>query len=66
MWQRVCPWCKAHGNSVVLVKRSLWQVIRCKCGWIWGQEPHLKSPEEFMTAPAKDDVAAARARGRAS
>ncbi len=53
MWQRACPRCKAQGRDVVLVKRSLWQVIRCKCGWIWGQESHLRTGEQFVAAPAK-------------
>ncbi len=53
MWQRACPWCKTHGLTVTLVKRSLWQVIRCKCGWIWGQEPHLIAGETLVANPGK-------------
>jgi hypothetical protein len=59
MWQRACPWCKNHGVNVTLVKRSLWQVIRCTCGWIWGQEPHLLTTEEFVSVPEKSASAAA-------
>ncbi len=53
MWQLACPWCKAHGVEMVLAKRSLWQVIRCKCGWIWGQESHMKTSETLVNIPVK-------------
>ena len=37
----------------MLAKRSLWQVIRCKCGWIWGQEPHLLAGETLIPGVGK-------------
>ena len=53
MWERACPWCSTRGLKVMLVKRSLWQVIRCKCGWIWGQEPHLITTEKLVPGPGR-------------
>jgi hypothetical protein len=39
MWTRRCAQCKAE-----LYKLSLEHVIRCACGWVWGEEVKIEGP----------------------
>ena len=32
MWSRTCPLC-----TRMLYKKNLQEVLRCLCGWLWGE-----------------------------
>jgi len=48
MWQRLCPQCNR-----LLMKEHLKQIIKCLCGWTWGDSRSLERRAQKRQKPTK-------------